>query len=169
MTRSPERTPAGVEITAVTSAEGLDLRAVATLGIVSWGGEAGEVEVKKRAAALAAEVAGLDPATKGIFIARKSAAPVGFCRVARDGNDASHWWLWGIVVHPAHRRRGIGRALALEGIAYARARGAALIRSETHAHNDVSICFHAGLGFSNEGAFTAADGDEQIAFSLSLR
>ena len=112
------------------------------------------------------ELAGLDPAAKGVFLATQSAGPVGFCRVIRDKDDASCWWLAGIVVHPAHRRRGVGRALALEAVAYARARGAALIRSETHVDNHASIGFHESLGFDNRGEFTAPDGDEKIAFSL---
>ncbi len=158
--------PADVQIAAVTPAANIDPREIAMLQIVSWAREPSEEEVARRAARLEAEIASLDPRSKGIFLATIGAEPVGTCRVARDENDPGVWWLVGIVVHPRHRRRGIGRALARAGIAYARARGANLIRSETHADNRTSILFHSGLGFKSEAEFTASDGDRKVAFRL---
>ncbi|MFO8012332.1 MAG: hypothetical protein R6X20_03395 [Phycisphaerae bacterium] len=67
-------TPTDVEISVVTSAEGLDLRAIATLAIVPRGGEPADSQAAERAAKLSAELAGLDLAAKGIFLASKAAA-----------------------------------------------------------------------------------------------
>jgi RimJ/RimL family protein N-acetyltransferase len=166
---SRNRTPADVEIVEVTSADRVDLREVAAMGILSWGREPGAAEVERIASALAGELAALDATARGIFVAQTSSAPVGFCRVVRDEHDATHWWLMGIAVHPEHRRRGVGTGLVRVAIAYARARGAKVIRSETHRVNAVSIRFHEGIGFRNDGDFIAPDGDEKVAFSLSLK
>ena len=156
------------EIVPVTSPAGLDFRGIARLTIVAWGRQVDAAEVDRRARDLEMEVGGLDQTMRGIFIAKTPTATVGFCRTVRDADDRTYWWLIGIVVHSDRRRLGIGKALVLDCIAYARARGARAIRSETHANNDLSICFHEGVGFSNDGRFTAADGDEKIAFSLEL-
>ena len=166
MTPPGEGDAAAPEITLITSAQGADFRAIAALNVLAWGRPPRRGELEQRAIRLAEEVAALAPAGKGIFLAGGSAAPVGFCRVIRDAAEADHWWLAGIVVHPDHRRQGIGRRLALEGIGYARARGARVIRSETHVDNEASIRFHASLGFASEGEFTAADGDRKIGFRL---
>jgi len=164
----PKEIPEGVEISSVTSINSVVLRKIAVLGIVSWGHEPTAIEVEKRAKRLEEEIVTLDPGEKGIFIAKKSGASVGFSRVVRDKNDASQWWLLGLMVHPNHRRQGIGSALVRMCIAYAQERGATVIRSETHLDNKVSIRFHESVGFKNEGRFMAPDGDEKIAFSLTL-
>ena len=110
----------------------------------------------------------MGPGVRALFVARSPDGPVGFCRAYRDPNAPTHWWLSEVVVDPDHRRRGIGRALGLAGIDYARARGAKIIRSETHTDNTVSIRFHEGIGFSNDGRFVASDGDRKVAFSMRL-
>jgi hypothetical protein len=40
--------------------------------------------------------------------------------------------------------------------------------STTYAGNTASIVYDEAVGFVNEGCFTAADGDEKIAFSMAL-
>ena len=169
MDTSFSNAPEDVDIAAVTSADSSVLRDISVLGLVSWGRDPTAVEVEERTERLEEEIAALDPGERAIFVARKSSAPVGFCRVVRDRNTASQWWLVGLAVHPGHRRRGVGGALAHACIAYAQERGATVIRSETHLDNDASIRFHESAGFQNEGMFVAPDGDEKVAFSLTVR
>ena len=59
-------------------------------------------------------------------------------------------------------------ALVKACIDYARLKGASAIRSETHIENLASLQLHESIGFENLGPFTAADGDEKVAFRLSL-
>lgn len=162
-------TPEGVEISTVMATDPVVLREIAALGIAAWGREPTTAEVEERATYLKEEIEGLDPSEKGLFIARKAGAIVGFGRVVRERDkDPSQWWLLGLVVHPDHRRQGIGKALAAARIAYARERGATVIRSETHRDNAVSLRYHERVGFTNEGWFIAPDGDEKVAFCLRL-
>ena len=156
------------EIVVVRSTKDVDCRELARLEILAWGRQPSAIETEKRTARIEAEVTAIHPRRKGFLVARKAGRLVGCCRVVEDRNAPAQWWLVGLAVHADHRRRGVGRALVLEGIACARAHGAAVFRSETHADNQVSIRFHERLGFRNEGRFTAPDGDEKIAFSLNL-
>lgn len=55
--------------------------------------------------------------------------------------------LLNVAVDPAHRRRGIGRALVLDVIAYARAHGAAKVLLEVRASNAAAIALYEGLAF----------------------
>ena len=73
-----------------------------------------------------------------------------------------------LAVHPQHRRSGVATALFEACKDHVRERGAAIIKSETHVDNAGSIAFHEALGFNNDGAFEAPDGDVKVAFSLSL-
>ena len=74
--------------------------------------------------------------------------------------------LYGIAVHPGHRRQRIGDMLAQASITFAKERGAQLVRSEAHADNVASIAFHKAIGFVEDRHFIAPDGDEKIAFYL---
>jgi len=163
-----QRMPEGIQISTVTCANSIVLREIAALGIVSWGREPTRIEVEERTKGLEEEIVTLDPSGRGIFVAKRSGAIVGFSRVVRDRNDASQWGLLGLVVHPNHRRQGIGSGLVRACIAYAQERGATIIRSETHLDNEASIRLHEDVGFKNEGTFTAPDGDEKVAFRLTL-
>jgi L-amino acid N-acyltransferase YncA len=157
-----------VEIVALASADAPQAREIALLRALVWDRAADEDSIQKSAGALAKEIAGADAEVKALLVAKESGVLVGFCRVIRDRKDPSRWWLAGIDVRPANRRRGIGRALVSESIAYARARGCRLFCSETHVDNTASILFHEATGFKNDGPFTASDGDEKVAFSLVL-
>jgi len=159
---------AKLEIVTLTTADEPRLEEIAVLHAISWGRGFDAKGTRKRTASLKAEVQGLDPAERGIFVAGKSGVVVGFCRVIRDRGNEDHWWLAGVMVHPEHRRQGIGRARVHEAIALARARAATVLRSETHVHNELSIRFHEAVEFTNDGSFTAADGDHKTAFSYRL-
>lgn len=158
----------GVEITVVTRVDDIDPREVALLNASAWGRQLDEDELTRRAVAFGEQLANIDANTAAMLTARKAGTLVGFCEMMQDSSNAAHWWIMGLVVHPAHRRCGIGGALTRAGIRYAREHGAAVIRSETHDDNPVSIRFHEAFGFANDGRFTASDGDRKIAFSLEL-
>lgn len=168
MTSRAEGIPEDVEISTVASVNSIVLREIAVLGILSWGRKPTTIEIEERIKRLEDEVMTLNPNEKGIFIAKKPRMIIGFSRVTQDKNDVSQWWLIGLIVHPNHRRQGIGSALVRACVAYAQERDAMIIRSETHFDNEASIRFHENFGFKNEGKFTAPDGDEKIAFSLTL-
>jgi len=155
-----------IKISPLSFANSTVLREITVLEILSWGREPTNVEIEERTKRLEKEIAAMEPSKKSIFVAKKSDTIVGFSRIARDKNDTSQWWLSGLVVHPSHRRQGIGSALARACIAYAQKLGAASIRSGTHLDNEASIRLHERVGFKNEGRFRASDGDEKIAFSL---
>lgn len=86
-------------------------------------------------------VAGGDPADRGLLgYAKTHVYP------APDGAAPAGHYLGGILVHPAARRRGLGRALTEVRLAWIweRADAASCI---TNARNAASIALHAALGF----------------------
>ena len=157
-----------LSVETLTSPDPETLRDVAVLEIVAWGRTPELAEVEARTQRLLREIGQLDPAAKGIFVARDSGAIVGVGRVMRSGDSPVEWMVYALAVHPECRRQGIGRALLAARIAFARSHGARTIRSETHADNRISIAYHEAVGFVNEGRFTAPDGDEKIAFLMPL-
>ena len=157
------------EISEVTIIDARDARDIAELGIVAWGGNPTEDAVAERARRLHAEMEHADPDTLGMFVARIRRTIVGFAKVQQDAHNPAEWLWVALVVHPDHRRKGIARALFDASVAYARKRGTTMLRSETHAENAASIAVHENLGFHNDGPFKCPyDGDEKVAFSLSL-
>ena len=54
-----------------------------------------------------------------------------------------------VYVHPAHHRRGVGRALLIDLIARARALGHHTIIAGVDAEQPASIALHASLGFQH--------------------
>lgn len=168
MTDSPGEALEGVHLPVPTVADSAILRGVVLVSVLAWGGESFRDAVKQRFGRLKEEILALDLRHKAIFVASSAAGVVGFARIARDEQDESQWWCMGIAVHPEYQRRGIGSALHHACVAYARDRGATVIRSATHVRNEASIRFHESVGFNNEGRFTAPDGDEKVGFSLAL-
>ena len=67
---------------------------------------------------------------------------VGFVNVAWDGGV--HAFLLDTTVHPAHQRRGLGRALVREAAAMARERGAEWLHVD---YDDELDGFYRGCGF----------------------
>lgn len=157
-----------ISIDLVTSLEGLDFGVMAELNALAWGSRVEGRDIDKRARKLHQRLAALDPAGRGVFLARDAGKLVGFCWMHRDTDDPACWWLVGLVVHPDFRMQGIGRALVGAAIGYARGQGAPLIRFQTHADNAASIAFHECLGFASDGHFTAPDGDQLVAFRMPL-
>lgn len=102
-------------------------------------------------------------------------------RVARDerGEILGYVVFWhvtdeihiiNVAVEPSARRRGIGRALVEEVLAYARAHEAAKVLLEVRASNAAAIALYRGLGFAATRVRERyyADGEDGIEMMLSL-
>jgi L-amino acid N-acyltransferase YncA len=157
-----------VDITVHTSTDGLNLEAVATLNDLAWGGQSNEKAIRKKVEKLRKRISQLPPDRQGMIIGRSAGTIVGYCRVVQDERDATCWVLRELVVHPDWRRRAVGKTVVIWAISYAKARGATIMRSQTHADNLASVAFHEAMGFQNEGPFVGEDGDRLVGFSLDL-
>ncbi|MDR7328205.1 GNAT superfamily N-acetyltransferase [Catenuloplanes niger] len=79
--------------------------------------------------------------------ARSGRDLVGYINVATDGG--MHAFLLDTTVHPAHRRRGLGRRLVREASAAAGAAGASWLHVDYEPHLDA---FYRGCGFTPTAA-----------------
>jgi len=107
-------------------------------------------------AALEAELRrAFEDADTALFVADADGRVVGFCAahfergpaLARESCRAE---ITELVVEPAARQRGIGRALADAALGWARSRGAVRVEVRVAARNDAGQAFWRRLGF---GAF----------------
>lgn len=84
------------------------------------------------------------------------------------------WYLGGVIVAPAHRRRGIARELTRRRLDWLRARGAAEAYFVANAANRASIDLHAPFGFREvtrdfvQAGVTFTGPGERILFRLDL-
>lgn len=78
--------------------------------------------------------------------------------------------LLSVAVAPAVRRRGVGRALVEDVLAYAREHAAAKVLLEVRASNAAAIALYRGLGFTefNVRARYYADGEDGVEMTRSL-
>ncbi len=78
--------------------------------------------------------------------------------------------LLNVAVDPAWRRRGIGRALVEDVIAYARANDASKILLEVRASNDAALHLYERLGFErfNVRRKYYSDGEDGVEMVLAL-
>lgn len=103
-------------------------------------------------------------------------------RVAREGEGgeilgyvvfwhvADELHVLNVAVAPGARRRGVGRALVGDVIAYARSHAAARIILEVRASNRPAIALYGGLGFAefNVRARYYSDGEDGVEMMLVL-
>jgi RimJ/RimL family protein N-acetyltransferase len=72
--------------------------------------------------------------------------------IARDQHPASaHVADLGLMVAAGWRRRGIGRALLVEAVEWARERGVSKLELHVFPHNDAAIALYEQFGFEREG------------------
>ena len=90
------------------------------------------------------------------LVAETAGAVVGTVMVGYDGHRG---WVYYFGVEPAHRRRGIGRALMAEAERLLRAEGCPKINLQVRAGNTNAIEFYRGLGFAP---------DEVVSFGKRL-
>ena len=89
-----------------------------------------------------------------IFVAEEGGAVVGFvgvlgCVVPEPDEKQAYAYVSDLVVLPAYRRRGLGRALLEQAEAYARAMGARALRVGVLARNDDAARLYRRLGFGD--------------------
>lgn len=73
---------------------------------------------------------------------------VGYIFARAAGGEAE---ILNLAVHPAHRRRGVGRRLLEEILTRVAKRGAALLFLEVRASNTVAQAFYREMGFKQVG------------------
>ena len=79
-------------------------------------------------------------------VVRNAAAPLAGFAIMDFGDERAHLAL--LAVQPAHRRRGVGRALVDWLLESARTAGMASVHLELRASNEAARRFYRALGFS---------------------
>jgi len=121
-----------------------ELGRIAALRAALWPGSA----MKDLAATVAAQPEYL------VLIALEGEEAAGFAEISLRRGDVNGCesapvaFLEGICVDPAHRRKGIARALVAKALEWARARGVSEFASEALLANDASHAFHRAIGFA---------------------
>ena len=87
-----------------------------------------------------------------VFVAEDDGAIVGRLSVARDPHTASrHVADLGLMVAASHRRRGIGRALLEQAVAWARDAGVSKLELHVFPWNEPALRLYEQFGFEREG------------------
>ena len=87
-----------------------------------------------------------------VFVADDDGAVVARLSVARDPHVSSrHVADLGLFVAMSHRRRGIGRALLEEAVAWARETGVTKLELHVFPWNEPAIALYERFGFEREG------------------
>ena len=87
-----------------------------------------------------------------VFVAEEDGEIVGRLSVARDPHQASrHVADLGLMVADGHRRRGIGRALLEQAVAWARKAGVRKLELHVFPWNEPAIHLYEQFGFEREG------------------
>ena len=87
-----------------------------------------------------------------VFVAETREGIVGRLSIARDAHPASfHVADLGLMVAAAARRRGIGRALLEQAVAWAREVGVRKLELHVFPHNEAAIALYESYGFRREG------------------
>jgi RimJ/RimL family protein N-acetyltransferase len=87
-----------------------------------------------------------------VFVAEDDGAIVGRLSVARDPHQASrHVADLGLMVAEGHRRRGVGRGLLEQAVAWARDAGVRKLELHVFPWNEPAIRLYERFGFEREG------------------
>ncbi len=87
-----------------------------------------------------------------VFVAELDGVIVGRLSIARDPHQASrHVADLGLMVADGYRRRGIGRALLEQAVAWARAAGVIKLELHVFPWNEPAIQLYERFGFEREG------------------
>ena len=87
-----------------------------------------------------------------VFVVEDGDRLVGRLSLARDGHPASsHVADLGLMVAASHRRRGVGRALLEQAVAWAKAAGVRKLELHVFTWNEPAIALYESFGFEREG------------------
>ncbi len=87
-----------------------------------------------------------------VYVAEDDDLLVGRLSLARDNHPASHHVAdLGLMVAASHRRRGIGRALLEQAVAWGREAGVRKLELHVFPWNDAAIKLYESFGFEREG------------------
>ena len=87
-----------------------------------------------------------------VYVAEDEGRIVGRLSIARDQHPASyHVADLGLMVAATHRRRGIGRALLVAAVEWARESGVQKLELHVFPHNEPAIRLYESYGFEREG------------------
>ena len=87
-----------------------------------------------------------------VYVAEDEGRIVGRLSLARDPHPASHHVAdLGLMVAISHRRRGVGRSLLEQGVAWARDAGVRKLELHVFPWNEPAIRLYEAFGFEREG------------------
>ena len=87
-----------------------------------------------------------------VFLAETGGRIVGRLSIGRDPHPASrHVADLGLMVTAGQRRRGIGRALLIQAVSWARDAGVRKLELHVFPHNEAAIALYDRFGFRREG------------------
>ena len=91
-------------------------------------------------------------ADAAVYLAEDGDAVVGRLSLARDVHPASaHVADLGLMVAASHRRRGVGRGLLDQAVAWARSAGVRKLELHVFPWNEPAIALYDSFGFEREG------------------
>jgi len=87
-----------------------------------------------------------------VFVAEDEGRVVGRLSLARDPHPASHHVAdLGLMVAASHRRRGLGRALLQQAVAWAGESGVRRLELHVFPWNEPALALYEAFGFEREG------------------
>lgn len=87
-----------------------------------------------------------------VFVVEEDGSIVGRLSLARDSHPASrHVADLGLLVAATHRRRGVGRSLLEQAVAWAEAAGVTKLELHVFPWNEPAIALYESFGFEREG------------------
>lgn len=87
-----------------------------------------------------------------VFVAVDDGVPVARLSLARDPHPSSaHVADLGLMVAASHRRRGVGRLLLEQAVAWARSAGVRKLELHVFPWNEAAIALYERFGFAREG------------------
>jgi len=103
------------------------------------------------------------------FLATEEGAAVAIAGAFLDPDDAKSAQLVSMWTAPHSRRRGVGRLLVGEVVAWARRRGAQVVRLMVTSNNESAIAFYRSLGFELTGRTEPYPNDPALVeYEMSL-